>query len=334
VDTRALTSSRLPAVIKLLFRLSLAVLLLATPVMISLVAAQEGQQDREEEERRRKEEERKRKEEEDKAQPVPKPPEGFLDLGGGGARHRQPVGQGKTDLEVEIHPQADEAEIGKNFTFSVTVSNEGANRANAVSLQLAAEISPAQAADSAASRPAQYESVKVKSGPGGADKECTASGTARICDFGMLPPGEQREATVNIRLPLGLRPGELVLSATAKIGGEEKGADRKTVRLVPNARAQTDVDLKLTIEPSLDIVGPGSGFFHVIKVVNTSDRHEATNLRLQIVHRMGISNQGGYQYDDGFRITLHAGDDRTKPSPSTGKINKPLGMTNTEGNRP
>jgi hypothetical protein len=42
-----------------------------------------------------------------------------------------------------------------------------------------------------------------------------------------------------------------VLSATAKIEKEEKGTDRKTVRLAPNARAQTNVDLKLTIEPSL-----------------------------------------------------------------------------------
>ena len=163
-----------------------------------------------------------------------------------------------------------------------------------------------QGADPAATRPARYESVKVKSGLGGADKDCTESGTARICDFGMLPPGEQREATVNIRLPLGLRPGELVLSATAKIEGEERGTDLKTVRLVPNARAQTNVDLKLTIEPSLEIVGPGSGFFHVIKVVNRSDRHEATNLKLQILHRMVVGNWGGYQYDDGFRTKLPA----------------------------
>jgi len=306
VDTRALTSSRLPEMIKLLFRLSLALLLLATPVMTSLAAAQEGQRDREEREKK-EEEERRRKEEENKAQSVPKPPGKFLDLGGGeGPTHRQPVGQGQTELEVEIHPQADEVEIGKNFAFSVTVSNEGANRVNAVSLQLAAEIAATQDTDSTAARSARYESVKVKSEPGGTDKDCTASGTARICDFGMLPPGEKREAAAVIVTGLSAQPGEIVLSATAKISGTDAGTDRKTVRLTPNARAQTDVDLKLTIEPSLEIVGPGSPFFHVVKVVNASDRHEATNLKLQILHRMGVGNRGGYEHDDGFRVNLPA----------------------------
>ena len=302
MDTRTLESSTLRAVIEVLFRLSLAVLLVAPSVATSPVAAQESTRDKEEEEKTRKDaEERRRKEEERKAQPVRKPPGNFLDLGGGeGPTHRQPVSQGETDVVVEIHPQADEAEIGKNFAFSVTVSNEGANRANAVSLQLSAQISAVQGDDAMTTRPAQYESVKVKSEPGSTDTDCTASGVARICDFGQLLPGKEREATVTIRLPLGLRPGELVLSATANIAGEEKGTDRKTVRLVPNARAKTDVDLTLTIEPSLKIVGPGSSFFHVIKVVNTSDRHDATNLQLQIFHRMKVGKQGGYELDQGF----------------------------------
>jgi hypothetical protein len=247
-------------------------------------------------------EEEREREAQERREPVRKPPGDFLDIEGmGGARHRQPVGEAKTDLEVEIHPQADEAEIGKNFAFSVTVTNEGTNRANNVNLQLSAEITPAQGA--AATRPARYESAKVKAGPGGADKDCTESGRARICEFGMLPPGEKREATVELQLPLGLRPGQLVLTAIAKIGGNDAGNDRKTVRLVPSARAQTDVDLQLTIERSLEIVGPGTRFFHVVKVRNTSDRHDATNIKLQIFHRMVVGNRGGSEPDEGFRAT-------------------------------
>lgn len=207
-----------------------------------------------------------------------------------GERVDQPIGQAPVDLALELDGPT-QAQIGRPYRLSLIVRNNSAAMARNVRARIAVALQDANGAEVEARGAIRFAGSRPVACQG------------RICPFGDLPPGASGTVELRAETRNTVAPGQIVFSAALLAAGRTQ--DRKVVALVASAQPPTEVNLRITVARDLDVVQPGGRFAHVITVRNVSERHDATQVELQIRHRLRVREAGTITVmNDGLRSAV------------------------------
>ena len=222
-----------------------------------------------------------------------------------GENTNQAVGQAEVEVALELEGR-EQAEIGRYYVLNVIAHNNSPSTASNVRVRISVTLKAPDGTVIDTSGMVRYT--------GSRPVRCAQSESDRVCPFGDIPSGRSRSVEVRSELGSTVPAGELGFSAELRADSQiEAGSivsDRKVVALVPSAQPQTEVDLHLTVERELDVVQPGMRFGHVIKIRNASDRHEATQVELQVHQRM-VAREGNRfnLFNEAFRSSMIGNDE-------------------------
>lgn len=236
------------------------------------------------------------------------PAQGLVDRlnaqGSEGERGSQPVANANAsvELEVVVLPQGDKTQVGDAFRFDVTVVGDPVRDATNVALEVGVLVrrGPGQPV----ATDLRIERAVLLAREGRAEMACGGAGDTKTCDIGALPAKGEAKASITIRTRPGVAAGQIVLSARALAAGTQKAAQEALVELSEKARL-SNVGLSVAIESDSDVGAPGLDIGHKVRVYNSSEKEDATEVVLLIRQRITLSEAQGLRRlpDDQFKTT-------------------------------